>query len=312
MAVEHAPQHLPHLPTPGEMLEWIGHHKTRLTMAAIALGGAGYLMVAHDRGSQNPAVTVNNPISDTLKPADPGSDSEAVVPAVVPTETPIPPPTAKPTETATATPEPTKAPPKEKPTSLTAANFSEFVGTVSKDEFKKLAKSQPDAFAFPVKSLSGDLEMTYQDIPTSVANVKGNGKSISATGSNILLISSIDGNMTIRKDDHFNKDKITSIWIHRKLSENSFLTLYIYTGNSNDVSMIENVGPTERGQALAKVSGKVGISIYLQELLTEPVVINRPDGGKTEFNGYVTYLSPSIFENSGWVSKDGKAVTSQN
>ena len=296
-----------------EVPAWAGRHWKSLALTVAALGGAGYVSIQLARPyTPDTQIKTTVPVSDTLKPADPGSDSEVIIPAIpTPTEVTVTPsPTAKPAETATAVPEPPKLP-KEKPASLTAANFNEFVGTVSKDEFQKLAKAQPDAFAFPVKPLSGDFQMTYQDKPASAVNVKGNYKAIDMEGSNLLLLSVIDGEMTVRRDDRSNKDKITSIWIHRKLSENSFMTLYIYTGNSNNVSMIESVGPTERGHALAKVSGKVGISIYLQELLAEPVVINRPDGGKTEFNGYLTYLAPSVFENSGWISQNGKAVTLQ-
>ena len=295
-----------------EIPAWAGRHWKSLTLTLAALGGAGYVSIQLARPyTPDTQVKTTVPVSDTFKPADPGLDSEVLIPAIpTPTETATPSPTAKPTETAI--PEPTKAPPKEKPSSLTAANFNEFVGSVSPEEFQKLAKSQPDAFAFPVKPLGGDFQMTYQDIPTDIASMKGNGKAADMNGSDMLLVSAIDGEMTVRKDDPFNKDKITSIWVSRKVSEKTTLIQYIYTGNSTSVSLVGSTGPSERGNAVAQVSGKVGISIYSSERLDQPIVINRPDGGKTGILAYTTYLTPSIFENSDWINQDGKAVTSQN
>ena len=295
-----------------EVPAWAGRHWKSLALTVAALGGAGYVSIQLARPyTPDTQVKTTVPVSDTFKPADPGLDSEVLIPAIpTPTETATPSPTAKPTETAI--PEPTKAPPKEKPSSLTAANFNEFVGSVSPEEFQKLAKSQPDAFAFPVKPLGGDFQMTYQDIPTDIASMKGNGKAADMNGSDMLLVSAIDGEMTVRKDDPFNKDKITSIWVSRKVSEKTTLIQYIYTGNSTSVSLVGSTGPSERGNAVAQVSGKVGISIYSSERLDQPIVINRPDGGKTGILAYTTYLTPSIFENSDWINQDGKAVTSQN
>ncbi len=232
----------------------------------------------------------------------------------------LPPPTATPTPTKTpeptitATVEPTKTPPKEKPASLTAENFSEFVGTVPNEEFQRLAKSQPDNFAFPLKPIGEEFKMSYKDIPSQSPATKGNYKTASISGSDIKIFSPIDGEIIIRRDNYVDKNKITSIHIRRKISENTSLlvSISIATDNSTIISLINNTSSTERGSLLVKASGIVGVDISLQEILAEWIIINRPDGGITEIGGYATYLTPSIFESSGWISKDNKAVTSQD
>ena len=314
------------LPTPGvppfrNPLEHLSHdlqeiitrahrHWGSVTLAAATIGGAAYVAYLLNKPyTPDTQVKTTAPVSDTFKPADPGSDSEVVVPAIS-TETPTP------AATATATAEPTKAPPKEKPSSLTAANFNEFVGRVSQEEFQKLAKAQPDAFAFPVKS-GEDFTITYKDNSTTSPSAKSNYKSINITGSKIKLVVPTGGDMHFEYNDRQNRDKITNIKISKKLSEDTTMEVNIVipistASGSSIVPAINNDQQVEKGVSLAEINGTVAINISLFQKLSQPIVINRPDGGQTEILAYVTYLTPSVFENSGWISQNGKAVTSQN
>ena len=167
MAHAEVPQyHNPHNPLERlghrvrEIPAWAGRHWKSLALTLAALGGAGYASYLLARPyTPDTQVKTTIPVSDTFNRPDSGL---GVIIPVTPTEIPptatappSPEPTAAPTvnPTETATP----APLKEKPTSLTAENFSEFVTTVSQEEFQKLTQAQPDAFAFPVESISGKM-----------------------------------------------------------------------------------------------------------------------------------------------------------
>lgn len=223
-----------------------------------------------------------------------------------PTSTAIATATVSPTTTPTH--EPTKIPlPKENPTSLTDENFSQFVRTVSQEEFNQLAKSQPDAFAFPAKPLSGDISITYTD-QAATASTDGHLRSININGSNYLIIRPKDGELVFNRTYPPQKDKITQIEISKKITENITLKIDAHLLDlQGSITPTENVG-SEEGSPIARVNGPLRLNIYLFEKLPQPKIINNPDGSITGIIAYVTYITPSMFESSKWVNKNGQIV----
>lgn len=117
--------------------------------------------------------------------------------------------------------------------------------------------------------------------------------------------------MSVRRDDKRNPDKITAVRIVKQVSEKTYYVQSIAPLANTDttISLLDAASSAEKGTTLATATGTVTVNIQFHELFPEPVVINKPDGSRVEFNGYITYLTPHISETSRWINKDDTIAT---
>lgn len=300
--------------------QWVEKHWLPIAAASVGIpslaGGVMYLWTRLANPSEEmPAQTPSIVRTIEEKPQEPPAGITLQVPTktptFIPTKTPEPTvtPTPKPTETPTKTPTPELP----KPTSLTAENIDRFTTSVPKEEFQKLVEAQPDKFVFPVKPSSKDVEIKYRDIPSGTPETtKNNYKTVGIIGSenseSIEFFSPFEGKISFLRTDPRNKEKITQIFISKQISPDTDLQTRIF---ATAITPLIADGQIKAGIPVARVGGKIDFSIITFQKLSQPIVINRPDGGQTKILAYVTYLTPSIFESSGWVEKDGKIVIPQ-
>lgn len=283
-----------------EVPAWAGRHWKPLALTVAALGGTAdaaiYLARPLNAGTQ---IAKPVPVSDTFNHPEP---KPGFIIEEFSTATPEPSKTATPIVEVTASPTtaPTIAPTRvvEKPTSLNAENLDSFVVPVSPAIFQDQAEKHPNKMAFPAYSENSDFEVKYEEKAPTSESTQGNVKRLFISGSDIELRAPTNGEIHFRRNDRSAPDKITAISIFQKLPDGTTLSVGILISSDYPNTQINSViddGVVKKGTMLARINGKVLLSITVDKQLETPLVTKRSDGTIVEVYGFSTYIVPPLF-----------------